>query len=479
MQSYKRVKIVATIGPATDTFDKILELANSGVNVFRLNMSHGHHDHITKVHGYIRKVEETIGQPIGIMGDLQGPKLRCGTFQSSEGYSLQTGATFTLDCESTAGDKTRVYVPHPEIFSAVENGTRILVNDGTVCLKVVDAQPKSIICEVIQGGTISDRKGLNLPDTILPIPALTPKDNEDLEFLCNLGIDWLALSFVQRQKDVTEARNLAAGRAKLICKIEKPAAIDRFSEILAATDAVMVARGDLGVELPLSKLPAIQRKLVNESRAAGKPVIVATQMLESMVKLPVPTRAEVTDVATAIYAGADAVMLSAESATGKYAVEAVKMMRHIALEAESQPDYLDHLAELPQVNNAIEDVIPSAVKALARSDELKTICCFTQSGSTALRIARERPWKPIVALSPSIDTARYLCMVWGLMSVHEAPVQRFKGAVQSALKCTTDRGLATGKDKIAITAGVPVNTEGQTNILRIATADGSDLNEED
>lgn len=480
MHDYKRVKIVATVGPATDNFDSILKLSQAGVNVFRLNMSHGQHSNIAKIHKYIRDAETKLAHPIGILGDLQGPKLRCGTFNVAEGYDLNKGDTFNLDCDVAPGDRTRVYVPHSEIFESAKVGSNILVNDGAVRLEVMHVEPKIISCKVAQGGRISDRKGLNLPDTVLPIPALTEKDKSDLEFLCELGIDWLALSFVQRAKDIKDAKVLVSGRAKIVSKIEKPAAIECFSELLENSDAVMVARGDLGVEIPLSKVPAIQRKLIRQCRAAGKPVIVATQMLESMVKLPVPTRAEVTDVATAIYAGADAVMLSAESAMGAFAVEAVEMMGDIAWEAESDPNYLDGLSDdLPQYNDVIEDVIPSAVKELARSDDLKAICCFTQSGSTALRIARERPWKPIVALSPSIDTARHMCLVWGLISVHEAPVKRFKGAVKAALNTTQELGLASGCDKIAITAGVPVDTEGQTNILRIANVDGSDMNIED
>ena len=338
MRRHRNIKIVATLGPASDSYETIRALHEAGADVFRLNMSHGSHEDIRAKHRIVRQVEQELGSPIGILADLQGPKLRVGTFARGE-EELQEGAGFRLDLDTAEGDASRVCLPHPEIFAALEPGATLLVNDGKIRLKVTACGADHAETDVIVGGTISDRKGVNVPDVVLPLAALSPKDRADLEFACALGIDWLALSFVQRAEDVEEARGLAAGRAAILSKIEKPAAVQSFDAILAASDGIMVARGDLGVELPVQNLPPIQKRLVHQCRSAAKPVIVATQMLESMIESPVPTRAEVSDVATAIYEGADAVMLSAESAAGNYPLEAVTTMDNVAREVENDPNY--------------------------------------------------------------------------------------------------------------------------------------------
>ena len=338
MHRDRNIKIVATLGPASNDYEMISALFEAGADVFRLNMSHGDHSEIAARHAIIRKVEKEYARPIAILADLQGPKLRCGVFANGS-ETLKVGQSFRFDLDTAEGDATRVNLPHPEIFAALQPGATLLVNDGKIRVKVDTCGADFAECRVIAGGEISNRKGVNVPDVVLPLAALSEKDRRDLEFVCELGVDWLALSFVQRVADVTEARELAAGRAAILSKIEKPAAVTAFDEILAASDGIMVARGDLGVELPVQNVPPIQKQLIRKCRKAAKPVIVATQMLESMIDSPMPTRAEVSDVATAIYEGADAIMLSAESAAGSFPVEAVTTMNNVAGEVERDPNY--------------------------------------------------------------------------------------------------------------------------------------------
>ena len=466
----RNVKIVATLGPSSDTYEMIRDLFMNGADVFRLNMSHGTHDDIARRHALIRQVEEEVGRPICILADLQGPKLRVGTFAKGP-VLLVEGAIFRLDLDPADGDATRVCLPHPEIFAALKPGSILLVNDGKIRLKVIECSPEHAVTEVVVGGEISNRKGVNVPDVVLPLAALSPKDRKDLDFICGLGVDWLALSFVQRAADVFEARELADGRAAILSKIEKPAAVNAFAEILEASDGIMVARGDLGVELPVTSLPPIQKRLTRACRAAGKPVIVATQMLESMITSPVPTRAEVSDVATAIYEGTDAVMLSAESAAGEYPIEAVRTMNNVAEAVEGDEIYRQVIeAQRASARSGVSDAITSAAREIAETTQVKAICCFSHTGTTALLVARERPRVPIIALTPFIGTARRLALSWGLHCVVTEKVDRFKMAVVSAARAARADGFATEDDRIVVTAGVPFNTPGSTNILRVATA---------
>ncbi len=471
MRRLRNVKIVATLGPASDSYEMIEALHVAGADVFRLNMSHGSHDEIRKKHEYIRRVEEVTGSTIGILADLQGPKLRVGVF-AGDSELLAEGASFRLDLDRAEGDANRVCLPHPEIFAALKKGATLLVNDGKIRLKVRDCGPDFADCVVVTGGVISNRKGVNVPDVELPLAALSDKDRADLEFVCELGVDWLALSFVQRPADVEEARALVNGRAAVLSKIEKPNAIERFEDILAVSDGIMVARGDLGVELPVQNVPPIQKRLVRKCRAAAKPVIVATQMLESMIESPMPTRAEVSDVATAIYEGADAVMLSAESAAGDYPVEAVKTMDNVATEVEQDPTYTQ-IIEASRIADrmTVADGIVAAAREIAETTDIKAICCFTQSGTTALLTARERPRVPIIALTPIVGTARRLALSWGTNCVITGELERFKAAVVSAAKSARSEGFAGADDLIVVTAGVPFNTPGSTNILRVAPCD--------
>ncbi|GHA56306.1 pyruvate kinase [Amylibacter ulvae] len=471
MRRLRNIKIVATLGPASSTYEVIKTLFEEGADVFRLNMSHGSHEEIRERHQIIRDIERDTGRPIAILADLQGPKLRCGVFKNGK-EMLEVGAPFRFDRDETEGDATRVCLPHKEIFEALEPGATLLVNDGKIKVEVVKCSNDHADCKVIVGGEISNRKGVNVPDVVLPLAALSDKDRKDLEFVCGLGVDWLALSFVQRAEDVTEARELADGRAAIVSKIEKPAAVKAFDEILQVSDGIMVARGDLGVELPVQDVPPIQKRLVRACRSAGKPVIVATQMMESMITSPVPTRAEVSDVATAIYEGADAVMLSAESAAGDYPVEAVQTMNNVAISVESDPTYRQVIdAFRTQAKTTVAEAITAAAREIAETTDIKAICCFSHSGRTAISASREKPIVPIIALTPLVGTARKLCLVWGLHCVHTSEVGRFKLAVVSAARAARSHDFATNEDKIVVMAGIPFNTPGSTNILRVAPAD--------
>ena len=469
MRRTRNVKIVATLGPASNDYDTIRALAEAGADVFRLNMSHGDHDEIGARHEIIRKVEADLNSPIAILADLQGPKLRVGTF-ANDSEELVNGHKFRLDLDETPGDSTRVCLPHREIFDALEPGASLLVNDGKIRLKVLDCGNDFAECEVIAGGTISNRKGVNVPDVVLPLAALSDKDRRDLEFVCALGVDWLALSFVQRSADVEEARELAKGRAAILSKIEKPAAVKAFEEILEASDGIMVARGDLGVELPVQAVPPIQKRLIRKCRAAAKPVIVATQMLESMIESPMPTRAEVSDVAAAIYEGTDAVMLSAESAAGQFPIEAVRTMDAVATEVENDPTYTQIIESSRSIERtSVPDGIVSAAREIAEATDVKAICCFSESGTTALLTSRERPRVPIVVLTTVRETARRLCLSWGTnCCMTSDEIDRFKKAVIAAVHATLALGLAKTSDNIIVIAGVPFNTPGSTNILRVA-----------
>jgi len=468
MRRQRNIKIVATLGPSSSDYDTIKALHLAGADVFRLNMSHGSHEEIAERHEIIRQIEAELNSPIAILADLQGPKLRVGTFKNGV-EEITENEKFRLDLKDEVGTKDRVQLPHPEIFQALHEGAHLLINDGKIKLIVEKCGPEFADCLVLNGGEISDRKGVNVPDVILPFAALSEKDRADLEFICDLGIDWLALSFVQRAEDILEARNLIAGRASVISKIEKPSAVKSFDDILKVSDGVMVARGDLGVELPVQNVAPIQKRLVRKCRAAAKPVIVATQMLESMIESPMPTRAEVSDVATAIYEGSDAIMLSAESAAGQFPILAVETMNNVAIEVESDPTYTEVMeASRRAKRTSVADGIVSAAREIAETTDIKAICCFTQTGTTALLTARERPRVPIIALSSEIDTARRLALTWGTNCVLSGSKTRFKEAVVSAVRAALAEGLANETEQVVITAGVPFNITGTTNILRVA-----------
>ncbi|MDP5307159.1 pyruvate kinase [Paracoccus spongiarum] len=471
MRRHRNVKIVATLGPASSTKEMIRALFDAGADVFRLNMSHGNHDDHRARYDTIRAIEAETGRPIAILADLQGPKLRVGQFADGA-HDLAEGDSFRFDLDGAKGDRTRVQLPHPEIFAALEPGSDLLVNDGKIRLRVETCGADFADCTVTVGGTISDRKGVNVPDVVLPLAALSDKDRADLEFACELGVDWLALSFVQRAEDVEEAKTLARGRAAVLSKIEKPAAVRAFDEILKASDGIMVARGDLGVELPVHSVPPIQKRLVRLCRAAAKPVIVATQMLESMIESPMPTRAEVSDVANAIYEGADAVMLSAESAAGSYPVEAVTTMDSVARSVEADPNYRSIIeASRAAKLHSVADAIVTAAREIAETTDVAAICAFSQSGTTVSLVARERPRVPIIALSPVMSVVRRMALTWGTHCVMTPVLGRFKEAVVNGTRAAREFGFADETRQVVVMAGVPFNVPGTTNILRIAPCD--------
>ncbi|HZS63736.1 MAG TPA: pyruvate kinase [Xanthobacteraceae bacterium] len=468
MRRLRRTKIVATLGPASSDRATIARLFEAGVDVFRINMSHTTHERMRELVGTIRSIETEYGRPIGILVDLQGPKLRIGSFAGGS-IVLSKGETFTLDRDQAPGDGRRVQLPHPEIFSVVEPGHALLLDDGKVRLVVLEAGDKAIKTRVEVGGKLSDRKGVSFPDSTLPLSALAPKDRSDLDAALDAGIDWLALSFIQRADDIAEAKKITRGRAAVMAKIEKPQALTRLGEILEIADALMVARGDLGVEMPLEKVPGLQKRMTRLARQAGKPVVIATQMLESMISSPVPTRAEVSDVATAIYEGADAVMLSAESAAGQFPEAAVATMNRIAEEVENDEFYRATIGAqymAPEATGA--DAIADAARQIAETLELSAIVCWTSSGSTGLRVSRERPKPPIVAISPNLSTGRRLSLVWGVHCVVAQDARDQDDMVERACRIAFREGFAKAGQRVIIVAGVPLGTPGATNMLRIA-----------
>ncbi|WP_439574375.1 pyruvate kinase [Phreatobacter sp.] len=468
MRRLRRTKILATLGPASSTREQIAALFHAGADVFRINMSHTAHDKLREFVETIRSIEHELQRPIGILADLQGPKLRVGTFADGP-VMLSNGEAFTLDSNPAPGNATRAHLPHPEILAALEPGHRLIIDDGKVVLQAEHCTPKKAVCRVMVGGKVSDRKGVSLPDTELPVSALTEKDRSDLDAALNAGVDWIALSFVQRPEDVAEVKKIARGRAAVMAKIEKPQAVTRLAEIMDLADALMVARGDLGVEMPMAKVPGIQKQITRLARRTGKPVVVATQMLESMITAPVPTRAEVSDVATAVFEGADAIMLSAESAAGQYPVEAVTMMNRIAEEVESDPTYravIQNQRAEPEATGA--DALALAARQIAETLDLSAIVCWTSSGSTALRVARERA-KPItIALTPKIATGRRLALLWGVHCVVTQDARDLDDMVSRACRFAFREGFAKPGQRIIVVAGVPLGTPGATNMLRIA-----------
>ncbi|MBV8685647.1 MAG: pyruvate kinase [Alphaproteobacteria bacterium] len=471
----RKVRILATLGPASNTPEMIRRLAEAGADAFRINMSHGTHEDHARAIEIIRGLEKELDRPTTILADLQGPKLRVGQFDGG-GAMLEKGQRFVFDRSREGGDSHRVNLPHKEIFGGVEEGTRLLIDDGKLVQRVISATADRIETVVEVGGRISNNKGVNVPDVVLPLAALTDKDRTDLAFALDHHVDWIALSFVQRPEDVAEAKRLIGGRASLLAKIEKPAAVDRLDGILELADAVMVARGDLGVELPPQDVPPLQKMIVEAARRVGRPVVVATQMLESMIEAPTPTRAEVSDVATAVYDGADAVMLSAESASGKYPCEAVTMMNSIATSVEHDPSHAERVhftRTLPEGTTA--DAIAQAANTMVGTVGAKAIVCFTSSGSTARRLSRERPGVPLLVLTPSVKTARRLGILWGAHAVRTRDIENFEEMIAKAKRMALRHGVARGGDRIVITAGVPFGTPGSTNVIHIVRLVGDEL----
>ena len=473
MRRRRRTKIVATLGPASSDRAAIAALFVAGADVFRINMSHTPHDRMRELVRIIRNIEQEYGRPIAALVDLQGPKLRIGAFKD-DAIALVVGANFVLDADPAPGDLDRVYLPHPEILTALRPGHTLLLDDGKVRLAVLEASSERAVTRVEVGGKLSARKGVSAPNAVLAFSALTRKDHSDLEAALDAGVDWIALSFVQRPEDIAEAKKIARGRAAVMAKMEKPQAVERLAEIIDVADALMVARGDLGVELPVEKVPALQKQMTRAARRAGKPVVVATQMLESMISSPVPTRAEVSDVATAIYEGTDAVMLSAESASGQFPLEAVATMDRIAVAVETDTTYrdiIDAQRTAPEATGA--DAIAAAAREIAETLDLNAVVCWTFSGATALRVARERPRSPIVSISPNVSAGRKLALAWGVHSVVAEDARDQDDMVERACRIAFKEGLAEVGQRIIVVAGVPFRTPGATNMVRIAVVSSS------
>ena len=467
--------MLATLGPASASAERIRALFEAGADAFRINMSHGDPDTQMQLIARVRQLESELGRPMTVLADLQGPKLRVGVF-ANRSVELVEGQRFRLDSSPAPGDATRVELPHPEILRVVQPGDRLLLDDGKLGLRVIAVGDDHIETEVLVAGVLSNNKGVNVPDAVLPLPALTEKDRHDLAMALEAGVDWVALSFVQRSDDVAEARKLIRGRARLMAKIEKPAALNDIDGIIELSDAIMVARGDLGVELPPQEVPGVQKRLVALARRAGKPVVVATQMLESMIEVPSPTRAEVSDVANAIYDGADAVMLSAESAAGKWPVEAVAMMDAIAREVEHDWAYqrqIEFVETAPEPTTA--DALCQAARSVQKTVAAAAVVCFTTSGSTARRVARERIPSHLLILTPRLATARQLGLTWGVHAVHTRDVHNFEEMVGKSKRMALRNQMAGAGDRLVIMAGVPFGVPGSTNVLHVVSVVGDEL----
>ena len=471
----RKIKILATLGPASRSPEMIEKLLLAGADAFRVNMSHGDHETHRETIAAIRAVEKDVGRPVAILCDLQGPKLRVGQFKGGKAVIRHSGH-FTFDRNPEPGDDSRVCLPHPELFGVLKKGQRLLIDDGKLRLKVIEASQDAILCSAEVGGVIMDRKGVNVPDAVVPVPAMTEKDRRDLAFAVENGADWIALSFVQRPEDVAEARRLMGGYGALMAKIEKPAAVDRLEEIIELADGIMVARGDLGVELNPEEVPPIQKRIVAATRRSGKPVVVATQMLESMIESPAPTRAEVSDVANAVYDGADAVMLSAETASGAWPVEAVTIMHRIAGQVERDPGYRQQVsfAEiLPDRTTA--DALAHSCASIAESLPIAGLIVFTGSGSTARRVARERPAAPMLVLTPAQKTARRMALLWGAHAVTTKDIGSFEEMIAKGKRMALRHGFGSAGSKLIALAGVPFGTPGSTNLLHVVTLQGDEL----
>jgi pyruvate kinase len=468
MRRNRNAKIIATLGPASSTAEQIRTLFEAGADVFRLNCSHSSHGDLEDRIEKIRRLEARIGRPITVVLDLQGPKLRIGRLQGGTA-TLVDGDRYRLDLDETPGDDTRAPLPHPEIFAALKPDIGLLLDDGKLRLRVTRCGSDFAETVIVAGGELSDRKGVNVPEVVLPLSPFTEKDHRDLAFGLGIGVDWVAPSFVQRADDLVDLRKMLDGRAAILTKLEKPAAIDQLDAIIGASDGVMVARGDLGVELPPERVPRVQKRVIRTCRALGKPVVVATQMLESMIHAPVPTRAEASDVAGAIYDGADAVMLSAETAAGDFPVEAVTIMDRIIAEVEQDAHYrLVIDANLPKPQATPADAICDALHSIVHTLPIAVTVTYTSSGFSTLRTARERPEAPILSLTPSIDTARRLSLVWGVHSVQTPDIQRVQEMVDRACQVALSEGFADIGDSLVIMAGMPFGRSGTTNMLRIA-----------
>tara|TARA_B100000886_G_scaffold332613_1_gene285532 strand:+ start:420 stop:1835 length:1416 start_codon:yes stop_codon:yes gene_type:complete len=464
----RNTKIIATLGPSSSSPSKISSLFQAGADIFRLNFSHGtHEDHRRRVF-HIRQYEKRIGRPIAILGDLQGPKIRIGLFKNAINI-LKNNQKFIFDLNPKSGDSSRVCLPHPEIFKSIKRNNTILIDDGKIHLNVSSVSSEKITTEVINGGKISNMKGVNIPECLIKVSSLTKKDLKDLELCLSLSLDYVALSFVQKSEDIIKLKKLVGDNTRIMAKFEKPSAIKRMDGILKYCDAAMVARGDLGVEMPAEEVPIIQKRIVQACRDHGKPVVVATQMLDSMINSPTPTRAEASDIATAVFDAADSLMLSAETASGKFPVQSVEIMDRIIRNVENDESYRQILESKRIVlEETTSDAISAAASQVVKTVLAKAIFTYTRSGGTAKRAARERPTVPIIGLSPERLTARQLALIWGVHTIHALEPKSFSGMIENACELAKKEGIVKKGDYVVITAGAPIGVSGSTNNLRIA-----------
>jgi pyruvate kinase len=466
----RRARIVATLGPASRAPERVIALARAGADVFRLNFSHGTHDDHAAALEAVRAAEAEVARPLAVLADLQGPKFRIGDFAGGQA-DIKPGQRFRLDLSNAPGDAQRVMLPHPDLLAALRPDATLLLDDGRIRLKVVACGADFADTQVIAGDHLSNHKGVSLPGVVIPLSPLTAKDRDDLAFALRIGVDWVALSFVQRAADMAELRRLVGGRAAVLAKIEKPAALHDLGAVLDQCDGVMVARGDLGVELEPEEVPVAQKVIIRAARHRGLPVIVATQMLDSMVSAPTPTRAEASDVANAVYEGADALMLSAESAAGAYPVEAVAMMNRIIERVERDPSWPELMgAEHGGLQDEDADALVAAASRAAESGSMACLVAFTTTGVTAQRLARERPLQPVLALTPDIRVARKLGLVWGLEPRLADQPRGLDHLTRGAALMVADLGLSPPNGRILILAGTPFGTPGAANLLRLTHA---------
>ena len=465
----RKTKILATLGPSSNTIKKIIQLSKAGANAFRLNCSHLNEQSLKDYVKKIRRVEEILNKPIGILVDLQGPKIRIGTVRDNKNF-LEKDAIFILDLKKEIGNNKRVTLPHKKIFTSLKKGHPILLDDGKIHLKVTSVKVNEIRTKVVQGGYLKSNKGVNLPQTNIKTSALSKLDKKFASIAVKEGVDWIALSFVQKPNDIKDLRKICLNKVSIMAKIEKPSALDFIDEITSLADGIMIARGDLGVELPIESVPRWQKKIIRVARVKGKPVVVSTQMLESMTTSLTPTRAEVSDVANAVFEGADAVMLSAESASGSYPIETVEMMNKIALNIEKDSNYNDILtSQLEKTPDTTPDAIATAAKTLA--DELSSpiIVCYTESGSTGIKVSRVRPSQTILTITPVIETARKLSLAWGVLCFLQKDETDLEHMIKLTKATVKKSKLAFPGDKVVIIAGLPLKVQGTTNLIRVTT----------
>ena len=465
----RKTKILATLGPSSNTIKKIVELSKAGSNAFRLNCSHLNEEQLKEYIKKIRRAENILNKPIGILVDLQGPKIRIGNVSKDQNI-LKKGDIFILDNLDEIGDNKRVYLSNKKIFNSVKKGHLILIDDGNIHLKITSITKNAIRTRVLQGGILKSNKGLNLPQSEVKTSALSSSDKKFVKIASNLNVDWIALSFVQKPLDIRELKKLCDNKISVMAKIEKPSALKYINEICQIADGIMIARGDLGVELPIETVPGWQKKIIRTSRVNGKPVVVSTQMLESMTSSLTPTRAEVSDVANAVFEGADAIMLSAESASGSYPVETVRMMHKIAYSTENEKNYNKILAnQIEQTPNTTPDAIATAAKSLADDLSSPIIVCYTESGSTGIKVSRVRPTQTILTITPIIETARKLSLAWGVLCFLQKDEKNLEKMIESTKITVKKSGLADIGDKVVITAGLPLKVEGTTNLIRVTS----------